>query len=407
MLNSTSKPYQVKTKKYVSLYLFLVCLILLTLPACGGGGGDAGVESEIGTHEIPMETIGLKKEWSFSTGNKIYSSPAIAQDGTIYIGSNDGYLYALDPNRTLIWPPFQTGGGIFSSPTIGDDGIIYVGSNDKNLYAIYPDGTQKWFYPTKDKVLSTPALDHNGIIYVGSNDGNLYAITSEKEEKWSVALGGWVSSPIIGEDNTIYVGAGKVNLNYPGQSTGRLYALEPDNGVIKWKTEFNVSSRPAIGSDGTIYAGSTNNNLYALDPDDGTEIWKYTTGGPILSCPKVLEGETDIIIIGSDDKNLYAFNSDGGIIWSAQLGEKIRSSAGIGPDGTIYIGCHDKCLHAFDAEDGAPIGYFPTRGYITSIPAVSEDGTIYFGSQDSKIYALTRITGENKNRKGRDNNVRI
>ena len=391
MLNSLSKPYPVRTKKYLSLYLFLICFILLTLPACGGGGGDAGVESDVGTHQIPMETLGLEEVWIFPTGDKIYSSPAIAQDGTIYIGSDDGHLYALDPNGTLIWPPFSAQGGIFSSPAIGDDGTIYVGSYDDNLYAINPDnGTQKWFFPTEDNVLSTPAFDKNGIIYVGSNDGKLYAITPEGEEKWSKEnLGEMVSSPAIGEDNTIYVGAGELNLYSPGQSKGRLYAFNP-NGEKKWHKEFNVFSRPAIGTDGTIYAGSTNGNLYALDPDDGTELWKYSTGGPILSCPKILEGATDIIITGSDDKTLYAFNSYGDIVWSYQLTDKIRSSAAIGPDGTIYIGCHDQCLHAFDIDNDSHVGQFPTGKAITSIPAVSENGTIYFGGQDSNIYALRR-----------------
>lgn len=392
MLKSTSNPNKGITKKYVPLYLLLGCLILLIFPACGGGGGDASVEPEIGTHEIPMEAVGLEKKWSFSTDGKIYSSPALAQDGTVYIGSDDGHLYALDPdNGEEIWKFTTQDGVFFPSPTIGNDGIIYLGSHDNNLYAIYPDGTQKWSFSTGNNVLATPALDNNGIIYVGSNDGKLYAVTPEGEEKWSsVDLGGLVSSPAIGLDNTIYVGAGEINLTSPGQSIGRFYALEPENGNIKWQKEFNVFSKPAIGTDGTIYAGSTNNYLYALDPDNGIEIWKYSTGGPILSCPKIIEGERDIIITGSDDNKVYAFNSFGDIIWSHQLTEKIRSSAAIGPDGTIYIGCHDKCLHSFNAEDGAHIGYFPTGKYVTSIPAVSNDGTIYFGSQDSKIYALIR-----------------
>ncbi len=44
---------------------------------------------------------------------------------------------------TLKWS-YATGGGIYSSPAVGPDGTIYVGSRDFSLYAINPDGTLKW-----------------------------------------------------------------------------------------------------------------------------------------------------------------------------------------------------------------------------------------------------------------------
>ena len=87
---------------------------------------------------------------AFPTGNEIWSSPAIAADGTIYVGSNDRTLYAVNPNGLNKWE-FLTGGAISSSPTIGYDGTIYVGSEDGCLYAITPSGQKKWSYQTGDK----------------------------------------------------------------------------------------------------------------------------------------------------------------------------------------------------------------------------------------------------------------
>jgi outer membrane protein assembly factor BamB len=63
-----------------------------------------------------------------------------------------------------------------SSPAVGADGTIYVGSDDHNLYAINPDGSLKWRYDTGDKVYSSPAIGSDGTIYAGSDDDNLYAI---------------------------------------------------------------------------------------------------------------------------------------------------------------------------------------------------------------------------------------
>ena len=66
------------------------------------------------------------QKWAFPTGNAVRSSPAIGADGTLYVGSLDGSLYAINPDGTQKWA-FPTGGGS-SSPAIGTDGTLYVGS---------------------------------------------------------------------------------------------------------------------------------------------------------------------------------------------------------------------------------------------------------------------------------------
>jgi outer membrane protein assembly factor BamB len=36
-----------------------------------------------------------REKWRFEIGNWVSSSPAIEADGTIYVGSEDSYLYAI------------------------------------------------------------------------------------------------------------------------------------------------------------------------------------------------------------------------------------------------------------------------------------------------------------------------
>ena len=49
---------------------------------------------------------------------------------------------------TPIWE-FETGGFVTSSPAIGPDGTVYVGSGDKRLYAINPkSGVKLWEFKT-------------------------------------------------------------------------------------------------------------------------------------------------------------------------------------------------------------------------------------------------------------------
>ena len=67
------------------------------------------------------------------------SSPAIGSDGTVYVGSADTKLYAINSKSGEKKWEFETGGAVTSSPAIGSDGTVYVGSVDKKLYAIKTD----------------------------------------------------------------------------------------------------------------------------------------------------------------------------------------------------------------------------------------------------------------------------
>ena len=74
--------------------------------------------------------------WKYTTGYIIFSSPTIGSDGTIYFGSSDYNVYALNGKTgDLIWN-FKTDEIIESSPAIGSDGAVYVGSYDYNVYAL-------------------------------------------------------------------------------------------------------------------------------------------------------------------------------------------------------------------------------------------------------------------------------
>ncbi len=327
----------------------------------------------------PYDTItnNGKLIWSFTAGHNVLSSPAIGSDGTIYVGSDDNKLYAINPDGTEKWN-FTTGAIVRSNPAISFDGTIYVGSHDNKLYAINPDGTEKWNFTTGWIVRSSPAIDSDGTIYVGSLDGKFYAINPDGTEKWNFTIGSVVdSSPAIGSDGTIYVGSGN----------HRLYAINP-NGTEKWnfKTGSGVRSSPAIGSDGTIYVGSQDGKLYAINPD-GTEKWNFPTGDDVQSSPAI--GSDGTIYVGSYDSKLYAINPDGTEKWSFATGDEIHhSSPAIGSDGTVYISSWDGKIFAVNS-DSTQKWSFTTGNGGRSSPAIGSDGTIYIGSgAPYKLYAI-------------------
>ena len=77
------------------------------------------------------------------------SSPAIGSDGTVYVGSEDNKLYAINGKTGVKLWEFETGSAVNSSPAIGSDGTVYVGSGDKKLYAINgKTGVKLWEFET-------------------------------------------------------------------------------------------------------------------------------------------------------------------------------------------------------------------------------------------------------------------
>jgi outer membrane protein assembly factor BamB len=138
-----------------------------------------------GQPPVPIDTAfyavrpnGTRK-WSFvMQDDGTESSPAIGGNGMVYVGANDGHLYAirdLGDDYVLEWA-FPTGGAIDGSPTVDGRGTIYVGSRDSTLYAVNPDGSLRWSFKTGGGIEGSPTIDENGILYIGSFDGKLYAI---------------------------------------------------------------------------------------------------------------------------------------------------------------------------------------------------------------------------------------
>ncbi len=269
-------------------------------------------------------------KWRYPTGALIRFSPAIAADGTAYFGSDSGYVYAVNPNGALKWRQ-NVGTYVTASPAIGADGTVYVGAGD--LFAFDSDGTPKWQYPLQWGIAGSPAIDVDGTLYFGSYN-TVFALNADGTTKWGCQVPGFPGTAAIAADGTVYVGS---------RDSG-FYAVSAQ-GTVKWRCPLTgeVSNEPAIGMDGTIYVGSSTGILYAVNPG-GAIIWNYPTGGGVASTPAVAADGT--IFFGSDDGYVYALNSDGSLEWKYLIGYAVKSSPAIADDGVMYVGSTDFCLYA-------------------------------------------------------------
>ncbi len=290
------------------------------------------------------------KKWNYTTGDSILTTPAVDENGTVYFGSNDGKLYALEQDGALKWS-FETEGNVYSSPNIAQDGTIYFGCGDTKIYALRPDGTERWNYTTGKSVRASPAIADDGTIYIGSYDGELYALNPDGSLQWTYDTGNYVTSSVsIGPDGNIYFGS----------YAGKVYSVHP-NGTLRWEfdTGQRVFSSPGFGESGPVYIASTNGKVYSLT-SNGALRWSYQTGESIESSPAI--GADGTVYIGSDDGRLYAFQKNGTVRWSYKTGRNIDSSPSIGADGALYIASWDKKLYAFGGRPGEPKNFTASSG---------------------------------------------
>ena len=262
--------------------------------------------------------------WTFRTGREIKSSPAVGPDGTVYVGSRDHKFYAVSSSGKKKWE-FPTGGWVDSSPAVAADGTVHFGSWDKNLYAVRPDGSKAWQFPTAGPVVSSPAIDTGRKIYFGSHDGKVYALTHDGRKAWEFTAGApIISSPALDRDGTIYI----TSVN------GWFYALNP-NGTLKWRLRTGgiTESSPVIGQDGTLYVG-VNKDIWLISPA-GQKKGAQLGDGLVKATPAAFSDGSVCFVSGWGW--IISFLSPGNCQWKLFSFENRSASPAAAKSGTIYL----------------------------------------------------------------------
>lgn len=156
------------------------------------------------------EVIGLElsgqRKWGFRTRRAVTSSPVVDSDNVCYVGSFDGFLYAIDAVNGYSQWRLRTNGPIISSPAV-DGGYVYVGSADGKLYCINAQsGKERWTYNTGNPIVSSPRVFRDVVYFGGTEDQKLYALNARTgEELWTFEAGGQiVSRPLITQELILF-----------------------------------------------------------------------------------------------------------------------------------------------------------------------------------------------------------
>ena len=330
-----------------------------TAPALQGWGLTLA-----GTRFIPNSVARLKAadvprlqlKWAFAYpgATRARSQPNVV-GGTVYVGSQDGTVYALDLEAGCAFWTFGADMEVRSAPSLDDAGdALYFGDIRGNVYAIRAaDGQLLW---------RTPVHDHPDVTLTGSprlHAGRLYVPLSSNE--WASAAdpaypcctfrGGVVAldadtGKILWKADTIEEPLSEAGTNETG---AKRYAPA---GAPVWNSPTIDAKRNRLyvgtGEGYTSPAVSTSDAVIAFDLDSGRMLWSHQAlagdawnmscfigGGP--NCPEedgpdldigappmlvTLPNGREIIVAGQKSGHVFALDPDanGQLLWKHRIG---------------------------------------------------------------------------------------
>jgi outer membrane protein assembly factor BamB len=173
--------------------------------------------------------------------------------GHLFVGAYDGHVYCLSRSGTVLWrgsaqPRLFGGSDFYSTPAVAY-GRVYIGSNDGKVYAFgAASGHRLWSHSTGGYVYASPAIWRQRVL-VGSYSGTFYALDAGTgEPRWTFEAGGPISGSAAVIGNVVYF----ATLHEKHLKNGRTYALDARTGKLLW-TFPDGKYTPAVAARGRLF----------------------------------------------------------------------------------------------------------------------------------------------------------
>jgi outer membrane protein assembly factor BamB len=330
--------------------------------------------SGVGQAKLPDQ---LDERWVFKAKNAIEGAPAVA-DGTVYVGSLDKFLYAIDLATGK--PKWSVKLGAFrASPSVRGD-RLYIGDLDGRFYCVSRvDGKVLWKFEC-DGEISSGCNFHGENILFGSHDSTLYCIDAAGKKVWDVKTEGPVNgSPVVVGDTTFVAGCDEV-LHVLDAKTGKELGSVPLGG--------QAAATAAVNGD-VSFVGTMTNQVVAIDWKKQTKLWEFeprVRAQPFFSSAVVTP---DLIVAGSRDKNVYGLDrKTGKPVWTFETDGAVDGSPVV-VGGRVYVGClsNDGNFYVLDLKSGKKVQELNLDSAVTGSVAVGPD-CILVGTDRGSLYCL-------------------
>ena len=313
--------------------------------------GQAGIRAA----DVPR--LVLKWSFGFPDASVAWSQPTVA-DGRVFVGSQNGTVYALDAKTGCIYWTFSAGGGVrtavvVSAPGASSPALVYFGDTAANAYALdATTGAPVWVRKVDEhpfaRITGSPTF-HDGRLYVpvssyeeaqgadpqypcctfrGSvsaleaSSGRViwktYMISDGAKRRGTSAAGvplwgpsgsgSWSAPTIDANRRVVYVGTGNTYSAPAQPSSDAVVALDLETGSIRWMRQV------------------TPNDVYVTGCRSGNPNCPEAPGPDVdFGSPPMLArvNGRDVIVIGQKSGVGYAMDPDrkGKVLWQYRAGK--------------------------------------------------------------------------------------
>jgi polyvinyl alcohol dehydrogenase (cytochrome) len=333
------------------------------LPAWNGWGGSPQntrfqPASQAGLTAAQVPRLTLQWAFGFPDASSAWAQPSVA-GGRVYVGSQNGTVYALDARSGCSYWSYSAGGGVRTAISIGPRSTptgraaVYFGDTTATAYALDADtGEALWTRKVDDhelaRITGAPTL-HSGRLYVPTSSyeeaqagnpaypcctfrGSVSALDAgtgsvvwkhfviEQPPTQQTTDGGtqlgpagaaiWSSPTIDAKRGLLYVGTGNAYSGPATTTTNAVVALDLTSGAMKWANQLTPNDVWVVGCG----PGSTNPNC----PKQLGEDVDFGQAPMLTTAP----GGRDVIVAGQKSGVAWALDPDrnGAVVWQYRAG---------------------------------------------------------------------------------------
>jgi polyvinyl alcohol dehydrogenase (cytochrome) len=218
---------------------------------------------QAGLQAADVPRLALKWSFGFPDASVAWSQPTVA-DGRVFVGSQNGTVYALSAKTGCIYWTFSARGGVrtaivVSPPRASSPALVFFGDTAANAYALNADtGAVVWVRKVDDhpfaRITGSPTF----------HEGRLYVPVSSYEE------------------------AQGADPQYPCCTfRGSVSALDASSGRVIWKTYMihDSSKRRGTSTAGVPLWGPAGSGIWSAPTIDSTRRAVYVGTGNTYSAP--------------------------------------------------------------------------------------------------------------------------
>jgi outer membrane protein assembly factor BamB len=234
--------------------------------------------------------------WRLEVDGEADSGAVFANDGTVIFAAGS-YVHAARRGGDLAWR-FAARGKVFTAPAVTDDGVVVFGSQDHRVYALGSGGSLAWSTDLGADIDGAPVIGDDGAVYVGTDRGEIVRLEERGKIGWRTPVGGYVRGVLsLARNGDILAGTyGPVP---------RVVRVGPEGGVRgafaiqgTGAREFGIHGGPLEDAEGSLFFGAQDDAAYAIGPD-GALRWRFETGADV-DAPLTLLSDGSLIVPSED-----------------------------------------------------------------------------------------------------------